>query len=114
MTEFLPVYRENAVDLLEEAIPYVVAGGVGYDLLLEVCSHYRVMGAINLLLDVDARGLHADLSRSANAFLFGLRSGVKGSVVASKAAPLFDGIACRDETTASAIAELLPREATPW
>jgi len=112
-SEFLSIYRENAVDLLQEALPFVLSGEIGYAALLDVCGHYRVKAAVHMLLDADSRRFHVDLSKSARTFLFGLDRIPVEEVVVSRALPFFDALACRDMDTAKAIAERFPDHPDP-
>jgi hypothetical protein len=106
--EFLPDHLDNAIDLIEEAIPHIEAGRLDYATLLEVCRHYRVEAIIHVLLEADPRAFHASLSRGAHAFLAGLRPIDEGAIIASRADPLFDAIACGDEDAAMEISRRLP------
>lgn len=107
MDEFLEVHRETAEDLLDEALPFLLAGKLSYAGLLTFCQNFRIKGLVDLLLDAEPVGLHRNLYYSGRAFLSGLRAMAPKDVVVSRAVPLFDALACNDWSTAAGISQTL-------
>lgn len=108
MSEFLETHRESAEDLLDEALPFLLAGKLDYAGLLRVCENYRIRGIVHILLDGRPDGLQVNLRNAGRAFLRGLASLSPSQIVVSRALPLFDAAASNDFTGAAAIARALP------
>jgi hypothetical protein len=107
-SEFLWVHRDNAEEILDEAMPLMLGKKLSYDQLVAICENYRIKGIAQLLLDVEPARLHRALHDSAQAFLFGLAGVPADQIIVSAAAPLFDAVACLALPLARQIAAALP------
>jgi hypothetical protein len=112
MSEFLDTHRDNARDLLHDTLPRLLSGSVTHAELLRICESYRVAGIVGFLLDADPDELHGRLFDAGRAYLFGLGAMTTDEVILSRALPLLDALACRDDRGALDIARLLTP--VPW
>jgi hypothetical protein len=112
MSEFLETHRDNARDTIYDTLPGLVSGALSHADLLWVCESHRIAGLVGLLLDADPDELHGRLFDAGRAYLFGLGTVATRQIVVSRAQPLFDALACRDEQGALAIARHLAP--LPW
>lgn len=112
MSEFLETHRDNARDAIHDTLPRLLGGSLSHEDLLWTCENHRIVGIVGLLLDADPDELHSRLFDAGRAYLFGLGVVPKAQVVVSRAQPLFDALACRDDRGAHEIARLLAP--LPW
>jgi hypothetical protein len=112
MSEFLDTHRDNARDILHDTLPRLLSGSVTHAELLRICESHRIVGIVGFLLDADPDELHGRLFDAGRAYLFGLGSMTGDEVIVSRALPLLDALACRDDRGALDIARLLAP--VPW
>jgi hypothetical protein len=112
-SRMLPAVLENAEYDIEHCLQFVVDGLGGAKLLFRLCNAYRRRGLCSLFLRGSAAALHQDLQRAGAAFAFALERDASFLRAASKAAPFYDAVSCRDQRVAEQIAALLPETPAP-
>lgn len=104
-SQFLPVFKSNAVFELAEMLPAIVDGDADFLTVIHFCRNYRIKGICTLFMDGVPKGLHLDLHKSGRAFLYSLKNMKDADKVTSKGQPFFDAIASNDLECAREIAK---------
>jgi hypothetical protein len=107
-SEFLPVYRDNLREMIEEFVPFVRRGKATFAQLRAHCDYYRALGIAEVLLDGDDDAFRTALAKSGQMAAAGLPHVPPATIVASQATAVFDALVVGDTAAAAAIAALLP------
>lgn len=109
MSEFLPVYVQNALEDNAGLLPAVASARPQLKEVLAFCANYRVAGIGALFLSGEGADLRRRLSQSGRAFAHYLsREGVALPLL-SQAQPFFDAVAAGDFEAARLISSRLRR-----
>jgi hypothetical protein len=104
MPTFLPLAVKASAMSIDEALPVLLSEKPALKLTLNTCRWYRQMGVGFLLMFGTPARFFEHLFKSGRCFLHFLEANDDGPKVTSKAAPLFDAIACNDRAGAALIA----------
>ncbi len=107
MSEFLPVYVQNALEDNESLLPAVASARPALKGVLTFCANHRIAGIGALLLTGDGTELRTRLSKSGRAFARYLSCPGVEVPLLSQALPFFDAVAAGDLDGARQIATRL-------
>lgn len=104
MSEFLPVYLENALEMNDEILPRLLGGPPPLQALLTFCGNFRVVGIGFLFLSGTADEFRRRLQQSAQAFAHFLPLMNEDARRCSQSLPFLDAVAIGDIEAAAEIA----------